>query len=68
MSTEPERLLKHIAAIAHCGGMFNMSDAQALIWIRTLSLAYFDGSGDSAAIKARVVNAMRSTEAEKGTQ
>jgi len=45
MSAEPEQLLKHIAAIAHCGGMFNMSDAQAR---------------DSAAIKARVVNAMRS--------
>jgi hypothetical protein len=64
MSTQPEQLLKHIAAIVHCGGVFFMSDAQALIWIRKLTLGDWDATGDREAMRARVVAAMRSTETE----
>ena len=37
--------LRHIAAIAHCGGLCGLSEADALTAIRRISLVAWDKSG-----------------------
>ncbi len=36
--------MRHVAAIAHSGGLANLSEAASLVCIRRLSVRYWDGS------------------------
>lgn len=50
--------LKHIAAIAHCGGLVGLSEAEALIVIRKLTVKDWSISGSSRSMHDTVLEAL----------
>ena len=60
--------LRHIAAVAHCGGLRGLSDADALVAIRRLSLAAWDKAGNVEHMRRMVSAALRAADAGGATR
>ena len=57
------KLLKHIADLAHCGGLAGLSEAEALAAIRLLTLPHWNGKRFTDPMTLDVLEAVRAAKA-----
>jgi hypothetical protein len=58
-----KKTLKQIADIAHCGGLAGLSEAEALIAVRRLTLMYLDKGRNIAAMARDTLAALSASKA-----
>jgi hypothetical protein len=58
-----ENTLKQIADIAHCGGLAGLTEVEALIAVRRLTLIYLDKGRNTDAMTMDTLAALRASKA-----
>jgi hypothetical protein len=58
-----EDTLKQIADIAHCGGLAGLTEAEALIAVRRLTLMYLDKGRNTDVMTSDTLAALRASKA-----